>query len=138
LADYRNHYKEIRTAGADVITVSVDPPQEAEALRRQLHLPFTILCDTSRDLVRAWDIYNPHERGGIARPSLFIINRDRTVRYASVDAHCSRVSASEILRILQTTAGGRLARRELYIPTPAEIFRAIRNYIRLGAHPRQS
>jgi len=82
LADYRDHYDEIRASGADVVAVSVDPPEASEAVRRDLPLPFTILCDTERRVAQEWDVYNPRERGGIAKPALFIIDPGRTVRYA--------------------------------------------------------
>jgi hypothetical protein len=109
---------------------SVDPPQTSEAVRRDLRLPFMILFDTARRVVREWDIYNPHERGGIAKPAVFIINSDRTVRYASVDGVSSRTPASEIVRLLPATAVMPPARRKHYIPTPADFFRAVRNSIR--------
>jgi len=99
LADYRDHYDEIRAYGSNLAAVSVDPPQTSEAVRRDLRLPFKILCDTARRVVRQWDIYNSRERGGIAKPAVFIIDPGRTVRYASVDGVSSRVAPPEIVRL---------------------------------------
>jgi peroxiredoxin len=130
LADYRAHYREIRAAGATLAAVSVDAPDKSEALRQQLHLPFPILCDSERRIVREWDIYNPREKGGIAKPAVFVIDRSRTVRYSDVDSVSKRVPASEIVRLLQTEVGEYAARRRLYIPRFAEWFRAIRNNFR--------
>ena len=130
MADYRDHYDEIRASRADLVAVSVDRPETSEAVRWDLRLPFMILCDTARRVVREWHIYNPHERGGIAKPAMFIINSDRTVRYASVDGVSNRTPASEIVRLLQATAGMPPARRKRYLPTPADFFRAVRNSIR--------
>jgi peroxiredoxin len=129
LADYRDHYDEIRASGANLVAVSVDPPEASEAVRRDLRLPFMILCDTARRVVREWDIYNPRERGGIAEPAVFIIDPDRIVLYASVDGVSSRIAASEIVRLLPATAETPPARRKHYIPTLADFFRAIRNSI---------
>jgi tyrosine-protein phosphatase SIW14 len=53
LVDYRDHFAEIRASRASIVAVSVDPPARSEALRRELRLPFPILCD----------IYNPREIG---------------------------------------------------------------------------
>lgn len=97
-------------------------------MRRDLRLPFMILCDTARRVVREWDVYNPRERGGIAKPALFVINSDRTVRYASVDGISSRVAPPEIVRLLAAAASPR-AQRKHYIPTPADFLRGIRNAI---------
>jgi peroxiredoxin len=132
LADYRDHYQQIRAAGADVAAISVDPPEKSEFVRRQLRLPFTVLCDTERCVIREWNIYNPVEKGGIAKPAVFIVGPDRVVRLASMDSVVSRVPASEILRDLGIAAEARHPRRKRYIPSPSCFFRAIRNAIRLG------
>jgi hypothetical protein len=58
LADYREHYVEIRAAGASVVAVSVDAPDKSEALGVHLSLPFPIVCDTEHRVVRDWGIYN--------------------------------------------------------------------------------
>lgn len=130
MADYRDHYGEIRDCGADVVAVSVDPPEASEAVRRDLRLPFMILCDTERRVVREWGVYNPRERGGIAKPAVFIIDPNRIVRYVSVDGVSSRTAPPEIVRFLQATAATPPARRKRYIPTPADFFRAVRNSVR--------
>jgi peroxiredoxin len=129
LADYRDHYEEIRAAGADVVAVSVDPPAKSEALRRELRLPFPILCDTERRVIKDWGIYNPKERGGIAKPAVFVIDRDRTAQYAKVDDLATRVPASEIVRIL-SGAGQHEPERKICIPHVSDFLRALRNVIR--------
>lgn len=129
MADYREHYNEIRSAGAILVAASVDGPDRSETLRQQLSLPFPILCDNRRRVVQDWDIYNPREKGGIAKPAVFIIGRDRIVRYAAVDTVSTRVSPSEIVRV-QTEAASQTARRKLYIPRFGEWLRAVRNTVR--------
>jgi peroxiredoxin len=129
LADYRDHCEEIRSAGADVVAVSVDPPIKSEALRRELRLPFPILSDAERRVIKNWGIYSPTERGGIAKPAMFVIDRDRTVQYSKIDDVAKRVPASEIVRILRGTRR-REAQRKVYIPRLSDFFRAIRNMLR--------
>jgi peroxiredoxin len=128
LADYRDHNEAIRAAGASMAAVSVDPPAKSEALRRELRLPFPILCDTERRVIQNWDIYNPSEKGGIAKPAVFVIDRDRTVRYSRVDTVTTRVPPSEIVRILG--AEEQPVRRKIYIPRPSDFLRAIRSKTR--------
>ena len=132
MADYREHYGEIRATGASVVAISVDSPGKSEAVRQELRLPFPILSDMDRRVVQQWDIYNAKEKGGIARPAVFIINRDRIVRYCSIDVTSARVPVSEIVRILQTKEEARPARRQLFLPHPADFIRAIRNAMHLG------
>jgi peroxiredoxin Q/BCP len=129
LADYRDHHEEIRAAGAEVAAASVDPPEKSEALRRELRLPFPILCDTERRVVKTWDIYNPRERGGIAKPSVFVIGSDGVVRYSKVDSVANRIPPSEIIRILRTSEGPP-ARTKTYIPNIGEFYNAIRRLLR--------
>lgn len=129
MADYREHYQKIRAAGASLAALSVDAPEKSEALRRELHLPFPILSDTERRVVQEWDLYNPREKGGIAKPAVFIIERDRRVLYGAVDTISTRVPPSEIIRVLET-AERHDARPKLYIPRFAEWRRAIRNNFR--------
>jgi len=132
LADYREHYLEIRSAGASVVAVSVDAPDKSEALRVHLSLPFPILCDTERRVVRDWGIYNSGEKGGIAKPAVFIIDASHVVRYAAVNAVNAvvrRVPAVEIVSLLQNAADGQPVRRRVYIPLFSDWISAIRNLI---------
>ena len=128
MADYREHYEEIRAAGATVAGISVDPPEASEAMRRQLGLPFTILCDTERRVVQDWDVYNSRERGGIAKPAVFVIDPNQVVRYASVDSVATRVPAVEIIQLLQSAPNAQPIRRRVHIPMLSEWIRAIRNH----------
>lgn len=138
MADYREHDEKILAAGATFVAVSVDPPDKTEPLRRELHLPFTILCDTDRHVVKEWDIYNPREREGIAKPAVFVIAPDRTVRYASVDGIATRVPASEIVRVLESATGAKSTRRKIYIPTPGDFVRAVRNNLSYKASRKRT
>ena len=111
------------------MAVSVDAPDESEALRGQLSLPFPILCDTERRVVRDWGIYNSGEKGGIAKPAVFIIDPSQVVRYAAVDAVVRRVPAAETVSLLHNAAKAQPVRRRLYVPLLSDWISAIRNSI---------
>jgi hypothetical protein len=81
-------------------------------------------------VVRHWDIYNPREKGGIAKPAVFIIDQDRMVRYAAVDTVMRRVSAAEIVCLLQAAAEATPVRRRVLLPRLSDWLSAIRNSIR--------
>jgi peroxiredoxin len=143
LADYREQHQAIREAGASLVAVSVDAPEKSEAVRRQLRLPFPILSDRERRVVQEWDIYNPNEKGGIAKPAVFILAPDRSVRFVSVDGVSARVPAAEIVKMLQGQKDTMPTRRKHLIPNLATFLRAIRNALHLGArqpraHEQQS
>jgi hypothetical protein len=59
------------------------------------------LCDSQRAIVKAWGVFNAEERGGIAIPAVFVVDRSGIVRFASVDSMTSRISAKDILGYLQ-------------------------------------
>jgi len=129
LAEYREHYPEIRSADASLVAISVDGPDKSEALRLHFSLPFPILCDTERRVVRQWGVYNPGERGGIAKPAVFIVDPGQVVRYAAVDGVVRRVPAGEIVSLLRNAAEEQPVRRRVLVPLPSEWKRAIRNHI---------
>ncbi|MGH9395615.1 MAG: hypothetical protein ACRD18_02020, partial [Terriglobia bacterium] len=86
-----------------------------------------ILCDTQRGVVTAWGILNEKERGGIAVPSVFIIDRDLQVRFASVDRMAARVPASAVANFLISgMQPARAATRHRVFPHLKDWLRALR------------
>jgi peroxiredoxin len=100
LAEYRDHYDQIRQSSANVSGLSVDESTRSEAVRLELQLPFPILCDTARKVVTEWGLLNPREKGGIARPAVFVIDSDRRIRFASLDNDATRVSTDLVVNFL--------------------------------------
>ena len=135
LADYRDRAAGFRDAGFDLAALSVDEPARSEAVRRQYELPFPILCDTRREVIEAWGIINQKEKGGIAVPSVFVLDRERRVLFGSVDGEFNRVSAAALLDSLRsrTAAANPLApRRRFLFATLGDWWRAIRGALRFG------
>jgi peroxiredoxin len=63
--------------------------QRSEKVRRYIEqsgLPFTILVDDSRDTVKAYGVWHPigFDAWNIARPALFLIDRQGFIRYSFV------------------------------------------------------
>lgn len=129
MADYRDHYKEIRAAGADIVAISVDRPERSERLRRDLELPFSILSDADRRLVKAWDIFNPREFGGIARPAVFVVDTNRKVVFSSIDSVRNRMGASAIAALLRMRTFTPRPARRAYTPRFGDFRLALRNLL---------
>ena len=80
--------------------------QKSEAVRRYIEetgLPFNILVDESRDVLRAYGVW--HRVGldawNIARPALFVIDPGRRIRYSFVaDKQHEFPSHEEIVKAL--------------------------------------
>ncbi len=132
MAEYQRNAGAIRDAGASIVALSVDSAERSEGVRRELGLSFPILCDTSRTVVRAWDLYNPREMGGIAIPAVFVIGPGLRVRYRSIDRTRERVSTDGVLAFLGGNAQPGSLERTPIRAGLREFARAISNAIRRG------
>jgi peroxiredoxin len=132
LAEYRDH--DFAAVGAQVVALSVDEPARAEAMRAQLKLPFPVLCDCERQVITDWGLLNAQEKGGIAYPAVFILDRDRTVRYRSLDRTAARVSTDAVLRFLQGGMQGSADQpvRQPIRPGLRTFFTALKNALQHG------
>jgi peroxiredoxin len=138
LADYRDQEAAIRAAGAKLAAISVDGPEKSQAVRDELRVNFPILCDTHRRVAREWGVYNAREKGGIAKPAVFILDPGRLVRYVSVDEVASRIPASEVVRLLSARDGLPAPQRRRLVPRPGNFFRAVRNSLHFGVRQPES
>jgi peroxiredoxin len=98
LAEYERVRPEFEARGARIAALSVDAANRSEAVRRQSHLAFPVLCDPSRETLKAWGLYNAEEKGGIAKSATFVLASDRRVEFVTVDSVAKRVLAPDLLR----------------------------------------
>jgi len=135
LADYSQHLEEFRAASAELVAISVDDAARAESVRDELGLKFPLLCDASRTVVKDYDLLNSGEKGGIAFPATFVIDRDRVVRFRALEDVASRVSVEELtalVRELGRGAAATTAPRKRGVWPGAMFLRATMNAVRHG------
>ncbi len=103
-------------------------------MARELELPFALLCNPRREVVERWGLLNRAEKGGIAFPATFVIDRDRKVRMRSLENVGRRISAQDVLAYVRALAGdGTAATPQPKRVRPGAMFiRAMRNMIRRG------
>ena len=101
MAGYRDHLAEIKAADAGLVAISVDKPEESQAFKLSLHLPFPLLSDVERKVVSEWGLLNTGEHGGIAHPVTWVIDQTRTVRFRSLDQKTSRVDLGLLVAFLR-------------------------------------
>jgi peroxiredoxin len=106
LTDYSQHLKDFRAAGAELVAISVDDAERAEPARQELGVEFPFLCDSSRETVKAYGLLNAKEKGGIAFPAAFVIDRDRIVRFRALEEVASRVNVEQLLELVRELGGG--------------------------------
>jgi len=106
LADYSEHLDDFRAAGAELVAISVDDAARAEPCRQELGIKFPLLCDTRREVVKAYGLLNTRENGGIAFPASFVIDRNRVVRFRALEEVASRVSVDQLLGLVRALGRG--------------------------------
>jgi peroxiredoxin Q/BCP len=70
----RDLHTEILRAGLRVVGVSPQDPATHARFRDEYHLPFTLLSDTKRDVIRQYDVDGP--LGIIVRRGTYLIGQD--------------------------------------------------------------
>ncbi len=106
MADYSERLDDFRAAGAELVAISVDDAVRAEPCRQELGIKFPLLCDTRREVVKAYGLLNPRENGGIAFPASFLIDSDRVVRFRALEEVASRVSVDQLLGVVRALGRG--------------------------------
>ena len=91
--------------GYRLAALSVDVPERSRAVRARIGLRMPLLCDVMREAVKAWDLYNRRERGGIAVPATVVIGADGAIRYCVREGMARRLRASELLAWLGQPGG---------------------------------
>ena len=106
MADYSKHLEDFRAAGAELVAISVDDAARAETVRQEMGIKFLLLCDTAREVVKKYGLLNSGEKGGIALPASFVIDRERAVRFRALEDVASRVSVDQLLELVRELGRG--------------------------------
>jgi peroxiredoxin len=104
----------------------------SESVRQQWRLPFPLLCDIDRRVIREWGILKEKEGGGIPIPAIFVIDTDRRIRFHSVDGTARRVPAAAVVKFLASRIESMPSReiRKTIVPGLRSFGRALRNKAR--------
>jgi glutaredoxin-dependent peroxiredoxin len=73
-------------AKAQVFGISVDTPFALKAFANEQKLTFPLLSDFNKDVIRAYEVFNPDMIGlkGIAKRAVFVVDRQGAIRYKEV------------------------------------------------------
>lgn len=114
MAEYGELAAAFGQLGYKLAALSVDSPQRSAALQKRLALPFPLLSDPERVQVKAWGIYNPRERGGIALPTTAVLDPGGRIAWIETGGTATRSRAAALLEFLRGNTGPPAARR--YFP----------------------
>ena len=117
----------------EIVALSVDTPERSAALRRDLALPFRLLCDPTKQVVRDWGLLSP-EKGGIAYTATFGLDKDRRVVFRSLDTVLNRSSGEQAIQavIHPPPVKDPKPKRRTLLPSPKQLARALWNGMRHG------
>jgi hypothetical protein len=135
LAEHRDRFAELTALGLGLVAVSVDEVQRSRALVDQLQLPFPLLCDPAREVVQAYGLFNAKEKGGIAYPATFVLDRDRTVRFRSLDRTVKRVDLEGLFTFLRrgiSSSPPAVPAQSGVVPSARDWLRTAGNALRYG------
>jgi thioredoxin-dependent peroxiredoxin len=106
----RDLHGELQQVGLDVAGVSPQSPATHRAFREKYNLPFTLLSDVDKFVVRMYDVLGPLGIG--VRRATYLIDQARYIRAAVLADF--RISQHEefIRRAVALSAGGNAPRRE--------------------------
>lgn len=82
----RQDHQEIVDRGGRLVAISAEAVERARLGRAEASLPFLVLCDPTLTTIERYGVdHRPDPNGaGIARPAVFLLDRDGVVRYAHV------------------------------------------------------
>ena len=77
-----NNYDKYKAAGAEIIAISVDPPEKNLKLAERLNVGFPILSDIGHKVIDTYDILD--SGGKISRAAVFVVDKKGIVRWVYV------------------------------------------------------
>jgi peroxiredoxin len=86
LCTFRDRMAALNAAKARVFGISTDTFFTLKAFQTDQKLTFPLLSDYNKEVIRAYDVYNPDMIGlkGIAKRAVFVLDKEGIIRYRQV------------------------------------------------------
>ena len=95
---FRNHYKTLQEAGAEVIGISSDPVESHDRFAQDYNLPFTLLSDEGGKVRSLYGV--PSTLGLVPGRVTYIIDKEGIVQHIFNSQYNPQAHVQEALRIL--------------------------------------
>ena len=88
MGKFRENHQKFADRGAQILGLCVESSRAHTAYARSLDLPFPLLSDLNREVVREYGVMytrdQRHREGfyGISKRAVFVVDRNATIRYA--------------------------------------------------------
>ena len=92
----QQNYAKIQAAGADLIAISSDSEGDTRNTVQNHGLKFPVLSDKDRETINTYNVIDTGNNR-IARPAVYIVQKDGTIVWKSLDGIAVRVPTAQIL-----------------------------------------
>lgn len=92
----QKNYAKIQAAGAQLIAISSDDEGDTKRTVQGSKLEFPVLADEDREIIKAYNVLDPGNNR-IARPASYVLRKDGTIAWKSIDGVAVRVPTAQIL-----------------------------------------
>ena len=92
----QKNYAKIRAAGAELIAISSDDEGDTQKTVQGSGLEFPVLSDKDREVINTYNVVDVGNKR-IARPAAYIVQKDGTVAWKSLNGVAVRVPTAQIL-----------------------------------------
>lgn len=92
----QDNYAKIQAADAELIAISSDDEGDTKQTVQNHGLKFPVLSDKDKTAITAYNVVDPGNNR-IARPAAYILKKDGTLVWKSLDAVGVRVPTAQIL-----------------------------------------
>jgi thioredoxin-dependent peroxiredoxin len=98
--DLRDHYKELKDAGYELLGVSADSEKKQANFKNKYDFPFPLLADEDKEVIQAFGVWGPkkfmgREYDGIHRKTFIIDEKGKVERV--IDKVKTKAHAAQIL-----------------------------------------
>ncbi|MFN4182456.1 MAG: redoxin domain-containing protein [bacterium] len=103
MCEVRDEFQEFARLDAVVYGISVDSPFVLEAFAHHHHIPFPLLSDFNKEIIKKFGVFHEEILGlkGVAKRSVFIVDSQGIVRYRWVSEDPrQKPDLAEVQRIL--------------------------------------
>jgi peroxiredoxin len=95
----QKNYGAIQAAGAELIAISSDAEAATKQNVQNQGLKFVVLSDPDLTTISDYNVVNPGNKR-IARPASYVLQKDGTIAWKSLDGVVGRVPTAQILKEL--------------------------------------
>lgn len=92
----QKNYAKIQAAGAELIAISSDDEGDTQKTVQGSGLEFPVLSDKDREVINTYNVVDVGNKR-IARPAAYIVQKDGTVAWKSLNGVAVRVPTAQIL-----------------------------------------